>query len=125
MFEQTKIASSINFFLRSVKGTAELTPAPVELMLKPLLPAYAQLMRTKKLTPDQTAVALITETVANLDIGALTLMSLDNPSEFDGLFRLYIGCERLKDGKPEDFAPYFHQADATVSAWFKLKAMSL
>ena len=118
MFEKAQIASSINYLLRLRGGThGVFRHAAVEVSLRPLLPAYANIMRQRRISADQAAVVLITDTVSKIEFVDLLMLQTNDRDTFLGLAQLYKACDIRRTNSPEKFAPHFCEPPAAVANW--------
>jgi hypothetical protein len=92
----------------------------VEKFLRPLLPAYAKIMKQRRLTADQAAVALVTDTIAKIEFAELLMLQVQSRELCHGLAQLYLACVALRSA--DQFAPHFHEVDPAVAAWLTREA---
>lgn len=118
MFERVQIASSINYLLRLRGGThGVFRHAAVELSLRPLLPSYSKIMRQRRITADQAAVLLISETVSKIEFADLLMLEINDRDTFLGLAHLYTACDILRKNRAEEFASHFCEPPVAVANW--------
>lgn len=120
MFEKWRIQGAINYLLRCHKmGSTK--PTLVENAFAQLVPRYAKIMRQKRISSDQAAVLLISETVCGLHIGDVTLMSIEQPELLRQIAVLFVSVEHLSRAKPHEFKEWFVEPEFVVCEYLRSK----
>ena len=115
MFEKVRIGGAINYLLRLRKQTVGNKPTLAELALRPRYPKYAINMRKNKLSSDQAAILLISETLAEMTHGDVQHISIVNQPLFRQLSNLFVACEHLAQVNPEKFGAVYFAPDSLVA----------
>ena len=75
------------------------------------------MMKQSRLSSDEIAVVLITETIAKIEFHDLLMLEVDNKELLEGLAQLYAACALLRSNRPDKFAAHFREPDPAVAGW--------